>query len=95
METVERDFSGKGVQFFYVYKSLAHPEYNNYVTPYTLEERLMHVREAERVIGSRFRWICDGMSNEFKKAMGRAPNAEFVIDPDGATWKARRVCESA
>ena len=60
METVERDYSPKGVQFFYVYKSLAHPEYNNYVTPFTLEERLMHVRESQRVIGSRIRWICDG-----------------------------------
>ncbi|MCZ6600237.1 MAG: hypothetical protein O7A07_05295 [Acidobacteria bacterium] len=77
------------MQFFYVYKSLAHPEYNNYVTPYTLEERLMHVREAERVIGSRFRWICDGMSNEFKNAMGRAPNAEFVIDPEGKVARRR------
>ena len=89
LETVERDYSGKGVRFFYVYKSLAHPEYNNYVTPYTLEERLMHVREAEDVIGSRFTWICDGMSNEFKKAMGKAPNAEFVIDPDGMVVRRR------
>ncbi len=77
------------MQFFYVYKSLAHPEYNNYVTPYTLEERLMHVSEAERVIGSRFRWLCDGMSNEFKNAMGTAPNAEFVIDPEGKVVRRR------
>lgn len=77
------------MQFFYVYKSLAHPEYNNYVKPYTLEERLMHVSEAERVIGSRFRWLCDGMSNEFKNAMGNAPNAEFVIDPEGKVVRRR------
>ena len=89
METVERDYSPKGVQFFYVYKSLAHPEYNNYVTPFTLEERLMHVRESQRVIGSRIRWICDGMSNDFKYAMGTAPNAEFVIDPDGRVVRRR------
>jgi len=77
------------VQFFYVYKTLAHPEYNNYVTPYTLEERLMHVSEAERVIGSRFQWICDGMNNEFKHSMGNAPNAEFVIDPEGKVVRRR------
>ncbi len=77
------------MKFFYVYKSLAHPEYNNYVTPYTLEERLMHVSEAERVIGSRFQWICDGMSNQFKDAMGKAPNAEFVIDPEGKVVRRR------
>jgi len=43
----------------------------------------MHVAEAERVIGSRFRWICDGMENEVKHGFGTAPNAEFVIDPEG------------
>ena len=43
----------------------------------------MHVREAEKVIGSQFRWICDGMSNELKHALGSAPNAEFIIDSEG------------
>jgi hypothetical protein len=89
LETVERDYSPQDVQFFYLYKSLAHPEYNNYVTPYTLEERLMHVKEAEKVIGSRIRWICDGMDNQFKHAMGTAPNAEFVIDPEGRIVRRR------
>jgi hypothetical protein len=83
LETIERDFAPKGVQFFYVYKSLAHPEYNNYVTPYSLEERLMHVREAEKVIGSRFTWICDDMTNDLMDAMGKAPNSEFLINPKG------------
>jgi len=71
------------VGFYYVYKSLAHPEFNNYVKPYSLEERLMHVREAEKVIGSQFQWICDDMSNELKYALGSAPNAEFIIDSQG------------
>lgn len=89
LETIERDYSPKGVRFYYVYKALAHPEYNNYVTPYTLEERLMHAREAERVLGSRIPWLCDAMSNEVKHSLGNVPNSEFVIDPQGRVARSR------
>ena len=82
METLERDFSPKGVRFFYVYKALAHPEHNRYVTPFTLEERLMHVKEAERTLGSRVRWLCDTMDNQVSAALGAVPNAELLLDGD-------------
>jgi len=90
VETIERDYSPKGVQFYYVYKSLAHPEYNNYIAPFTLEERLLHVSEAKRTLGSRIPWLCDGMSNDLAKALGGAPNAELLLDPEGRVL-ARRV----
>jgi hypothetical protein len=77
------------VKFYYVYKSLAHPETNNYVAPFTIEERLMHVAEAQRVIGSRFTWLCDTMDNEIKQAFGGVPNAEIVFDPDGNVARRR------
>lgn len=83
METVERDYSPRGVRFFYVYKALAHPELNGYVQPVTLEERLMHVAEAKRTLGSRVEWLADNMDNELKHALGGVPNGEFVIDPEG------------
>ena len=83
METIERDYSPRGVRFYYIYKALAHPEMSGYVTPFTLEERLMHVREAEKKIGSRITWLCDNMSNETKHALGNASNSEFVVDPVG------------
>lgn len=83
METIERDYSPLGVRFFYVYKALAHPELNGYVQPVTLEERLMHVAEAKRTLGSRVEWLADNMDNELKHALGGVPNAEFVVDPDG------------
>jgi hypothetical protein len=62
---------------------LAHPETNGYVTPFTLEERLMHVKEAERTLGSEIPWICDTMENDLKHGLGDAPNSEFIIDPQG------------
>ena len=89
METLERDYTPKGVHFYYVYKALAHPELNHYVQPFTLQERLMHVHEAERRLGSRIPWLADSMSNELKHAFGDVPNAEFVIGPDGLVLRRR------
>ncbi len=83
METVQRDFAPKGVDFYYIYKPLAHPEYNNYVTPFTLEERLMHVAEAKRRLGSSIAWLADDMHNPYHEAMARTPNSELVVDPEG------------
>ena len=83
METVYRDFSPKGVKFYYVYKQLAHPEMNSYVDPVNLEERLKHVSAAKKSLKTEFTWICDNMSNDLKHALGDRPNSEFVIDPEG------------
>lgn len=83
METVERDYQPQGVKFYYIYKALAHPENNGYITPFTIKERLMHVDEAKRTLGSRIPWICDNMNNDLKHALGNRPNSEFIIDPDG------------
>jgi hypothetical protein len=83
METVYRDFSPRGVQFIYLYKALAHPELHGYVKPMTLKERLMHVSQAERTLGSEIRWLCDTMSNDLKRAIGNAPNSEYLLDPEG------------
>lgn len=83
METVYRDYAPKGVKFYYIYKALAHPETNGYITPFTLEERLLHVKEAENTLGSDISWICDTMENELKHGLGDAPNSEFIIDPQG------------
>ena len=83
METVQRDYQPQGVKFYYVYKALAHPENNGYITPFDIKERLMHVDEAKRTLGSKIPWICDNMDNGLKHALGNRPNSEFIIDPDG------------
>ncbi len=83
METIERDYTPKGVRFYYLYKRLAHPEYSNYVDPFTFEERLMHVKQAEVQLGSRIPWIVDSMTDQLKHALGDMPNAEFLVGSDG------------
>ena len=95
METVERDYAPQGVRFYYVYKALAHPERDGYVTAFTLKERLMHVREAERRLGSRIPWLCDGMSNDLKSALGGAQNAELLTDPEGRVARRRAWSDPA
>lgn len=78
------------MKFYYIYKALAHPENNRYVAPFTLQERLLHVKEAQRTIGSRFTWLCDNMENGFKHALGNAPNSEFILDAAGKVVVQRR-----
>ncbi len=89
METIYRDYASKGVNFYYIYKTLAHPELDGYIEPFTLEELLMHVKEAQRTLGSEITWISDTMSNDLKHALGDSPNSEFVVDPAGMIVRMR------
>ena len=79
----------KGVKFYYIYKSLAHPESSGYVQPFTLEERLLHVKEAETRIDGRINWLCDTIGNDVMHALGNAPTSEFVINPEGKIARKR------
>ena len=90
LETVYRDYSAKGVKFYYLYKALAHPGLNGYIRPHTLEERLMHIEEAKRTLGSEIPWLADSMENELRHAIGNAPNSEYVLDPEGKVARMRR-----
>lgn len=86
---MERDYADRGVQFYYIYKSLAHPENNGYVAPFNLKERLLHIAEAKRTLDTRFQWLCDTMDNDLKHTLGDRPNSEFLIDPSGRILVAR------
>jgi hypothetical protein len=89
LETIHRDYSPKGVQFLYVYKSLAHPGNDGFVQPLTLEERLMHVKEADRQLDTDWTWLADAPDNQVKDAFGNRNNSEFIIDPEGKIIRGR------
>jgi hypothetical protein len=89
LETVKLDYEDKGVNFYYVYKPLAHPEYQGYVSPINLQERLMHITEAKRRLGMSITWLADSMENAYHNASGETPNSELVIDPNGIIVAAR------
>ena len=73
----------------YLYKALAHPGLNGYVNPITLEERLMHIEEAKRTVGTEIPWVADTMANDLKRALGNRQNSEYLLDPDGLVLQAR------
>jgi hypothetical protein len=78
------------VKFFFIYKSLAHPELaGQYVQPFTLDERLAHARQAEKQLGASIPWLVDAMDNRLKHALGDRPNSEFIIDPEGLIVRKR------
>ena len=89
LETVYRDYRDRGVQFYYVYKAVQHPEINNMVSAYSVEERLQHIAEAKRRLQTEIPWICDTMDNTFKHAFGNAPNGEFLLGPEGKLIRKR------
>ena len=89
MEAVYNDYQTKDVEFFYVYKSLAHPGKDGYPQPVTLDERLAHIARAKVEYGTRIPWIADTIENDLKHALGNKNNSEFVIDPDGKILIAR------
>lgn len=84
-----RDYRNKDVQFFYVYKNLAHPEINNFVPVFSIEERVQHISKAKEMMKTEMNWICDTMDNDVKKAFGGTYNGEFIIDPQGVLLKKR------
>ena len=87
---MHRDYAPKGVKFYFVYKSLAHPELTgNYVQPFTLAERLAHARQAEKQLGASIPWLVDAIDNRFKHALGDRPNSEFLVDPTGIIVRKR------
>ena len=83
------------MQFFYVYKSLAHPERDGLVQPLTLEERLLHLKEADRRLDTDWTWLADAPDNQVKAAFGNRNNSEFVIDPEGVVVRARNWSNAA
>jgi hypothetical protein len=90
LEAVHRDYSPKGVRFYFIYKALAHPELaGNFVQPFTLDERLAQARQAEKQFGTKIPWVVDAMDNRLKHALGDRPNAQFLINPEGVIVRKR------
>lgn len=85
-----RDYRSKDVRFYFIYKSLAHPELaGSYVQPFTLAERLAQARQAEKQLGATIPWIVDAMDNRLKHGLGDRPNSEFIVNPEGVIVRKR------
>lgn len=82
VEAVYTDYKDK-VDFYFLYHVLAHPENRGYLQPMTIEERFLHIKEAQRTLGTSIPWIADSMENELKEMYVWASNPEFIFAADG------------
>jgi hypothetical protein len=83
IEAVAADYRDKGVQFYFLYQSLTHPENWGFVQPTSIQERFAQVKYAEELLKTSIPWLTDTMDNEMKQHFAMAPNSQFVFDRDG------------
>lgn len=83
IEAASQDYSRKGVQFFYFYKSLRHPELNGYVEAQNMQERLQQLAEAQKLLGTKVPWIADTIENQIRDGLRSASNSLYLISPEG------------
>ncbi|CAA6677261.1 MULTISPECIES: peroxiredoxin [unclassified Lentimonas] len=83
VEAAAADYTPKGVQFFFVYKSLRHPEHSGYLQPQNMPERLLQMEAAKQKLETTVPWIVDTMDNEMREALGIGANSVYLISPDG------------
>lgn len=83
VEAMQADYAPKGVQFFYFYKSLRHPELNGYVQAQNMNERLLQLEEARTKLGTKVPWIADTLDDSMRIGLGAGPNSLYLISPEG------------
>ncbi|MDF7824957.1 DUF1566 domain-containing protein [Pontiellaceae bacterium B12227] len=83
IEAVAADYRDKGVQFYFLYQSLTHPENWGFVQPTSIQERFAQVEHAKELLQTTIPWLTDTMENEMKQYFAMTPNSQFVFDRDG------------
>ena len=83
IEAVAADYRDKGVQFYFMYQSLTHPENWGFVQPTSIQERFAQVEHAKELLQTKIPWLTDTMKNEMKQNGEMAPNAQFLFDREG------------
>ena len=83
LEAIYRDYKNKNVQFLIIYKSIVHPGTNGVIDAFTKEERLKQLALAKKRLGTTVPIVSDSLHGDIVKALKSAPNAEFVVDPEG------------
>lgn len=83
IEAAQADYATLGVQFYYFYKSLRHPELDGRVEPLNINERLLHIAEAQEKLGTNVPWISDTLEDSMRISLRAGPNSVYLIAPDG------------
>lgn len=83
VEAASVDYAPLDVQFFFVYKTLRHPELDGYVQAQNLSERLMQLETARDKLGTTIPWLCDTMDDSLRRELGFGANSVYLISPEG------------
>ncbi len=83
IEAAYADYRDKGVQFFYFYKSLRHPELDGYVQAQNISERLLQLAEVRKKLGTKVPWIVDTMDDDIRIGLRSGSWSVFLISPEG------------
>ena len=83
VEAMAAGYGPKGVQFFYFYKNLRHPELEVYVQAQNMKERFLQLEEAREKLATKITWIADTLDDSMQTALKTGPNSLFLISPDG------------
>lgn len=83
IESAYADYADKGVQFFYFYKQLRHPELDGYVQAQNMSERLLQLDIARTKLGTKVPWIADTMEDDIRIGLRSGSYSVFLISPDG------------
>ena len=83
IEAVARDFKDRGVNFYFLYQSLTHPENWGFVQPSSIEDRFAQVAHAKELLQTKIPWLTDTMENRLKTYFVLTPNSQFVFDQSG------------
>ncbi|MFR9651218.1 MAG: hypothetical protein SNG35_04255, partial [Rikenellaceae bacterium] len=83
VEAIYADYAPKGVQFFFVYKTLRHPELDGYVEAQSISERLMMVERMKGILKGNIPWLIDDMDNNISSTLRSGSRSVYIISPKG------------
>ncbi len=83
IEAAHADYADKGVQFYYFYKSLRHPELQGYLQAQNMQERLLQLAEAREKLETKVPWIADTIDDSMRIGLGSNSQSVFLISPEG------------
>ena len=81
VEAMAADYGPKGVQFFYFYKNLRHPELEGYVQAQNMKERFLHIEEMREKLATKITWIADTLEDSMQTALKSGPTPSFSFPP--------------
>lgn len=83
IEATFTDYAKKGVQFYYFYKSIRHPELDGYVEAQNISERLLQVAEIKEKLETKVPWIVDTMEDDMRVGLRSGSWSVYLISPEG------------